>query len=303
MNVPRDHHFIPAFYLKHWAGSKGKVFEYARKGGKLIPKPVGPRGTGFERDLYAFTELPHDQAQFVEQVFFNYADQKASEALDIHLGISSASWTSELTSAWSRFVLGVHLRHPDAVPELREAAEKIWKASGEDYQARYEEIREPGDPATFDEKLTQRDPLTHIKVQVNLIIKALDNEIVGTHLNQMKWATVDVSSSSVRLLTSDRPVEIFDLKEPGGLLAIPISPTKLFLAANDEATFAKVRPAKADQLVENSNRFVVSRARRFVWAADESQTDYIAEKMSTKMEPTPLFRNIGEYNLPKQTRP
>jgi hypothetical protein len=78
MNAPRDHHFIPAFYLKQWAGPDGKLIEYTRKGGKLIPKPVGPRSTGYERDLYAFPELPPDAAQFMEQVFFAYADQKAS---------------------------------------------------------------------------------------------------------------------------------------------------------------------------------------------------------------------------------
>lgn len=87
MNAPRDHHFIPAFYLRQWAGPDG------------IAKLVGPRATGFERDLYAFPELPTDQAQFMEQVFFAYADQKTSDALDIHLGLALASWTSKLTSA------------------------------------------------------------------------------------------------------------------------------------------------------------------------------------------------------------
>jgi hypothetical protein len=42
--------------------------------------------------------------------------------------------------------------------------------------------------------LARRDPLTPIKVQVNLIVKALDNDIVGTHLNRMKWATIDLSA-------------------------------------------------------------------------------------------------------------
>ena len=89
--------------------------------------------------------------------------------------------------------------------------------------------------------LAQRDPLTPIKMQVNLIIKSLDNEIVGTHLNQMKWATIDLSASPTPLLTSDRPVEIFNLKEPNGVLSIPISPTRMFVAAKDETMFARLR--------------------------------------------------------------
>jgi uncharacterized protein DUF4238 len=296
MTAPRDHHFIPAFYLKQWAGLDGKLIEYARKGGKLIAKPVGPRATGFERDLYAFPELPADKAQFMEQVFFAYADQKASDALDNHLGLASVQWTGELISGWSRFVLGVHLRHPDAMPELRAAAQSIWEASGQDNQARYEAIRQPGDPATFDELLAQRDPLTAVKMHVNLIVKALDNDVVGTHLNQMKLATIDLSASSTRLLTSDRPVEIFNLKEPKGLLSIPISPTKMFVAANDVAIFTKIRAADPRKIVTDVNNFIVTRARRFVWAQDGSQEQFIAEKMSTKLERKPLFPKIGRYD-------
>jgi hypothetical protein len=78
--------------LKQWADSTGKLIEYTRKGGKLILKPVGPRSTGCERDLYAFPELPSDAAQYLEQVFFAYADQMASDALDNHLGVGSSPW-------------------------------------------------------------------------------------------------------------------------------------------------------------------------------------------------------------------
>jgi hypothetical protein len=100
MNAPRDHHFIPAFYLKQWAGPDGKLVEYTRKGGKLIAKPIRPRSTGYERDLYAFPELPLNAAQYIEQVFFSYADQKASDALDNHLGVTAVPWTRCLVLAF-----------------------------------------------------------------------------------------------------------------------------------------------------------------------------------------------------------
>jgi hypothetical protein len=301
MNAPRDHHFIPAFYLKQWADTNGKLIEYTRKGGKLIPKPVGPRSTGYVRDLYAFPELPSETAQYLEQVFFAYADQKASDALDNHLGVASFPWTSELVTAWSRFVLAIHLRHPDAMPELREAAKNIWDASGVDYQARYEAVRKSTDPPTFDEYLALRDPLTPVKMRVNLIMKAFDNEIVCTHVNQMKFAIVDISAAPHRLLTSDRPVQIFNLKESNGLLSIPISPTKIFVAVNDGSTLDKLRRVKPSTLVSNINTFVVSRARRFIWAQDTSQERFIANRMSTETEPTPLFPDIGRYEPPPPT--
>src|SRR6202030_2690526 len=110
--------------------------------GKLVAKLVGRRATGFERDLYAFPELPPDKAQFIEQQFFDYADRVAADALQMLLA-GHNRWTSETRSAWSRFVIGVHLRHPDAIPELRAAARSVWNGNGETFQREYELIRTP----------------------------------------------------------------------------------------------------------------------------------------------------------------
>jgi hypothetical protein len=46
MSTPRDHHFIPAFLLRQWAGQHGKLIEYTIKHGKLI---VQTCGTAFDR--------------------------------------------------------------------------------------------------------------------------------------------------------------------------------------------------------------------------------------------------------------
>jgi hypothetical protein len=143
MSIPRDHHFIPAFYLRQWCGHTGKLIEYTIKHGKLIPKLVGPNATGYEFDLYAFPELPLDQSQFIEQKFFDYADRTAADALKLHL---TNGWTPELISAWSRFVIALHLRHPDTMPELRAGAQALWEGSGKASQRQYELIKQPGDP-------------------------------------------------------------------------------------------------------------------------------------------------------------
>ena len=164
MSVPHDHHFIPAFYLRQWENdSDSKLIEYTIKNGKLIDKPVGARSTGYETDLYYFPELPAETAQYLEQQFFNYLDDTASRALELHLAGQELG-TNELVNAWSRFMLGIHLRHPDAMPELREAAKSIWEKSGPTFQAEYAKIRRPEDPETFDELLSARDPLTDLKM-------------------------------------------------------------------------------------------------------------------------------------------
>jgi len=295
MNAPLDHHFIPAFFLAQWVGAGRKLIEYTIKHGRLIAKPVGPRATGFEARLYSFPELPPDAAHFLEQKFFDYADRVASEALKLHLDGSSTGWTVELRSAWSRFVVALHLRHPDAMPELKAAAKSVWDGSGAKYQKDYEAIKKPEDPPTFDEYLAAKDPLAGTKMHVNMIIKVFDNDILGRHLNNIPWGVLDVSASKHRFLLSCRPVCFANLREPHGVAYLPISPTKLFVAANDPSTLQRLRSLSPREIVRNQNRSIVERARRFVWSHDESQSAFIEKHMSRNMEATPLFPNIGYY--------
>jgi len=293
MSHPLDHHFIPSFFLSQWCAD-GKLIEYTKKAGRLIAKPVGPKATGFERSLYSFPELPPDVAQFIEQSFFDYADRVAADALQVHLaGRTAAAWSTELRSAWSRFVVALHLRHPDAMPEFRAAARSVWDGSGDRYQKEYEANKGPNDPPTFDEYLSARDPLTGVKVHVNMVIKIFDNELLGKHLNNMTWGIIDVSSSTHRFLLSCRPVCFVNLKEPAGAAYLCISPTKLFVAVNDPTTLRRLRTLTARELVHSQNKFAVARARRFVWAHNEAQSKFVAKYMSTDKEPIPLFPNIG----------
>lgn len=293
--LPRYHHFIPAFYLRQWIGRDGKLIEYSQKAGKLIAKSVGPDSTGFEFDLYAFNDLPGADSQFLEQKFFDYADREANKALQNHLsGAPREAWTPVLISAWSRFLLGIHLRHPDAMPELRDAAQAIWHGSGDGAQANYEKLKLPDDPPTLDEFMAKRDPLVHAKMKLNLIIRALDNEQVGTHINGMRWVVLDVSQARHRLLTSDRPIGINGIIKPDALIAIPISPTKAFVATNEHWPIEQLMRTPPDELVLRSNQYVCARARRYVWAQDRSQTKFIEKYMSVEMEQKPFFPNVGK---------
>src|SRR4029077_12890504 len=133
------------------------------------------------------------------------------------------------------------------------------------------------------------------KMRMNMVIKSFDNDILGTHINGMKWAVVDVSASPIGLLLSDRPVEFSNLKESRGFVSMPISPTKLFVAANSSASVDNLRRVKPREIVHPVNLFIVGRARRFVWTQDETQRRFIGNHMSKSLEPTPLFPSIGQY--------
>jgi hypothetical protein len=151
----------------------------------------------------------------------------------------------------------------------------------------------------FDEYVADCDPLIPIKARLNLVISVFDNDIVGKHVNNMKWAIRDVSASPYRLLTSDRPVRLFKIIDAKGMITLPISPTKLFVAANNQQTLNQLWRRKPLEIVSQVNTDLVERARRFVWAYDESQTAFIQKYMSTGLEPMPFFPTVSDrFNIP-----
>ena len=127
---------------------------------------------------------------------------------------------------------------------------------------------------------------------MNAIIKAIDNEQIGTHINGMFWGVVDISKGPHRFLTSDRPLQYDSLKLPKGFISLPISPTKLFIASNNNEGVGNVRRLNPKEVARQVNLWTVSRARKFVIARDDSQEAFIEKHIGTKIEPSPLFPSI-----------
>jgi hypothetical protein len=233
----------------------------------------------------------------MEQKFFDYADRTASQALGMLLDEHPKSlWSSEMLSAWARFLVGIHTRHPDAIPELKAYARAVLASRPEESQQMYEGIREPGDPATFAEWVAANDPLAPHRFTLELMMGAIDNEFVGARLIEMHWGIIDVSATPRRFVTSDRPVAFYLLDQPVGSVTMPISPRKLFVAVNDQQYIDKVRLKKPREIVDAINLDNIRRARRFVWAMGEnrSQAALVRSIMSKQMEKLPLFPMLAE---------
>jgi hypothetical protein len=202
-----------------------------------------------------------------------------------------------MMQAWARCVMHMHLRHPDVIAEMRPAAGAIWQASGGESQRIYaNEIRQSGQPVTFQEFLQQLDPAISAKVRMNMIIRAIDNKAIGEAILKMTWQVIDLNRSSKTLLTSDRPVLIYNLARPDGWIALPVSPTKLFFAVNSPSTLKALLDGSTLSLVERTNEQLVTRARRYVWASDSWQEWYVRTNMGKRKEPTPLFPGLSKFS-------
>lgn len=292
MSQPRDHHFVPVFYLKHWTNSNGKLIEYSRPyRNKVVAKPVGPRATGYQTDLYAFEHLPAEIAQYLEATFLNRADDKASIALDKFLSGDAAPWTPELRSAWSRFVINCVVRHPHPFAEIKAVTYDHWLRPDDLTQQEYERLRTSGDPPTFREYvLAQGDHLAD-RIRIQFLQAALDNDRAGLRLNNMNWNILDLSGADFRLLTSDWPLS----REINGermAFMLPISPTVLFTATTHPDIFLTLRRKRPNALVRAINTEVVSQARLYAYSQDKTQERFITNRMSSRMQPQPFFPSL-----------
>jgi Protein of unknown function (DUF4238) len=293
MNHPRDHHFIPIFYLKKWVGPNGKLIEYSRPyPNKFAVKAVGPRGTGFQKDLYNFPNCRPEIAHHLEAQFLMQTDNDAAKALEKHLSGNNGTWTSQERSAWSRFINNFRIRHPDPFEEIKASVNFNWLQGDAATQQQYEVLRQPDFPPTFEGWVRAQGNNLEDRMIVRLLQVVLDNEPAGTRVNHMLWNVLDLSASRFKLLTSDWPV-VRRFYGEVILLMLPISPTKLFIAVTHRPMFERVRKQSTNDLVRLVNVDVVSKARRFVYSQDHQQDRFILNRMSTSMETPPFYPSLA----------
>ena len=279
VSEPRKHHYVPVCYLKQWANTDDRrLCEH-----KLIPavntvKPrrTSPAGTGYQIDLYRIGGVPEDIAQDFEKRFMNLVDTDASRALEKIIAGETDNWPGELRSGWTRFIMSLLFRNPEAVASIRGHIVNMWdegiKALQEDYAAR----RRAGDPATFEEFLAKHEPDAAQIGAANFLAEVIDNDKVGETIFGMKWSRIDLSRSKHQLLTSDRPIDMpLGLADPKAYISLPVTPTILFVAEHSQDIADALRKANPTDLVKKNNERVIQQARKYVWGATDLQLTFV----------------------------
>lgn len=293
-NPPRRHHYAPVFYLKRWSGADSQLEQFSRPGGQGVKaRRVVPAATGYLDDLYAMPGLPEHLVQQVEQKFMQEVDNQAAEMLTA-MENGPVAWTSATRSAWTRFIQSLQLRTPADVSGIKQRTLQDWGVSIPKVQETYESMRRLGDPATFEEFMTSKDPLLVDRVGMKILTVLIDAPKMGEFINNMVWDVVKLDASRIDLLTSDRAVEqVLGLGDPRAFLTIPIGPKRLFIAARQQSTIKAISRASHTDLVRKRNRATVCYAREFVWATDRSQAAFISKHLASVPVPT-LGERLGQ---------
>ncbi|MBY5533624.1 DUF4238 domain-containing protein [Rhizobium leguminosarum] len=299
-------HYIPQFYLKQWEGTDGKLEVFLRRSdGLIVSKRLHRKATGYAVDLYKLPGVSPEDEYKMESAFMAPIDDEAVHARDLLLGgITPAGGRTR--NAWARFVLSLMLRNPEEVAEFKKNYANLIMMPQQEFQAKYAAIRHEGDPNRFEEWMVQND-VTHVERSAMFAITTFIEHPRVLHLFQnMHWMVIDTSSVKRRLMTSDRPVMLTQgMLQFAGHYALPISPTRLFLAATTvqfAQQFASLRPGK---IVREINKLVIGQARKYVYAVDGTCLGDVRREMGKLPAPTILgpmlraneARKIAEANL------
>ena len=287
-NLPKKHHYIPVFYLKRWIGSDGRLCQFSKPNGAVIPNRKYPSQTGFEDRLYTIKGVSDSVAQQMEELFLKPVDARASEALRLmEKDGNKAHWNSELRSAWTKFLHSLLLRCPEDVQSFLD----IWNhhyisdATGE-WEIKYQKVRRAIDPATYQEYML-RIPRENIDANgMKTLANLIDSEVSGTKINNMLWYILDTKNAGIEFLTSDRPiVRTNGLMRQNGHLVLAIGPRRLFIAARNEETLNSILRVSQKKLIKEYNTQVVKCAFRFSYGTSDNQLHFVKKHMSTDYQP------------------
>jgi len=275
------HHYIPVFYLRQWADECSRLVEYSRQGPHRVVKarPTSPSGTGYVRGLYRLEDVDPNVVNVVETLFLKPSDGLAANALQSFLK-GEAFPRPQLRTSWSRFVLSLMLRYPEAVELMK-------RQLRENVQAVYEKMRKPDEPATFAEYEILHGKQEMARVHGRLLMDLMQDSRMGRLIFGMNWGVLKFKNYKYNLLTSDRPVVSNVFRLSAHHLCMPISPEMIWVACATTPAEEEFRRINLVDVMVAMNDVIVRQAKTHVWGTkDASQLRFVRNRMGQGAQPT-----------------
>jgi hypothetical protein len=282
-----NHHYIPQFYLRPWLGDDHKLQEF-RRGYKdrIQTGRYGTLVTGCEEDLYTVPGVTEETKHNIERYFMSFVDNAAVKARDMMLE-DRIPQDPEIRHSWARFILSLVFRNPEELGKFKTDFKAKMLAPLPEIQAKYERIRQDDDPPLFEEWMVKHDPTHTERESVLAMTRLIEHQNVLKLLRTMHWVVIDTSRVQRRLMTSDRPVVMTNgLVRFDGHYAIPISPTRLFIAFTSVAWAEKFTAWPAGKIVRDVNEAVIGQGRKYVYAVDKANFAEVKRLMGKREAPS-----------------
>lgn len=299
MSKEGEHHYIPVFYLKQWAGADGRVCEFSKPYDRVKARRIHPDGTGYVRGLNTIPGLPPHEADYLETYFMQLTDNYASRALRILLANTPWQFTNKERSGWSRFIVSLVARNPESIERLTAAGHALFDKALPEIEADYATRKLPTDPPTYAEFVAKTSPNPRGRAAAILIQKVIDDPQLGNFMNQMRWMVLYNGRPKNLLLTSDRPIVMTNgLTQENAQLLLPISPHHVFVATTSVKTENYIRDVwHRQQMIEQINDRIVKQSHQLVYGFSDAQLSFVTRRFGLKYTSNPVEEM--DFNIPK----
>jgi len=260
------------------------VFSRPHAGKLVFSTKLTPRGTGFERNLYALRGAVPDQQNIIETTFFTpMIDTPASAVLPKLLAGSVATITDSERSTMTRYVLSLRARHPDAVAFTKRSGAPYFIDELRKRPEEYDALVKHLGCETLEELVDREFPsLIGQDFGALTLPDLITNKKTGERLFRMPWWTHDVSKGGCNLLIGDRPVIVEGRLENGPYISItPLSPWVLLFICNDPPSIDRWRGMTDAEVAKAANKATVRSAASRVYAADKRHEALVAKYLRT----------------------
>lgn len=246
---------------------------------KIVSSWRYPSEVGWLKDLYRFPDEDAAEEQWLEQRIFQRIDSMAAPVLDLMLQAQARELEPFELSAWALLVRSLMHRTPENLRSTKAALGRIDDHLAAEIRGNYDELRGPGDPPTY----VEYEASLHLQERERTALRQLPdvimNQRIGAFMINMKWRIYAVDPQLPSLLISDDPVARTNgIGNPGGHLAMPLSPYRLLVMAESDDAMRTIAAMPPREMVRNMNRWTVESARRFVVAADRKQERFIRNR-------------------------
>ncbi|WP_242141012.1 DUF4238 domain-containing protein, partial [Sphingomonas sp. TREG-RG-20F-R18-01] len=273
----QDHHFIPKFLLRAWAGDDRKVACcWPRDDGIVRPGRLSPKSFGYRTLLYTTQGLPPEHAQQMEDKFFKRLDDRAAKAHELLVAGRVGELTDATVLGWANFVISLWFRTPTDIDGLGEFVDAF------------------KDPDFSESKLGMATPEAlpdgaYSALQMEAVREAIYDPALNQALVDMNWYSLETETSR-RFMISDWPTHTAQnlpfLGHPNSYIAMPISPKRIFIAAASDTFIHEVLHTPQAFLVDRVNEGIVAHARHFVGYADEGEVPFIKSHFASAPRPS-----------------
>lgn len=278
------HHYVPQFLLEEWAqrtkDGRIETFRLDLTGGPSSRHT--PKHTAYEPDLYALTvdEVAGMSKQAVETRLMRLIDDTAARVLQKFTSGGFRDVTAEDRVDWARFLMCLRVRQPDVVYGLRIEAANHLEATLREQPEQYEALTSMDDPPTLVEWTRKKFPGLIENIGVTILRDVVENPVVGVKILQMKWWLWDFRQEKNELLIADNPC-IFTqgIDDPDLVIALPIGPTRAFMATKTERVAEIMRQVRPSVLLARLNESSLRQARVRIYACNTSPERFIRNRL------------------------